>query len=90
MKQLATIIIVLFSLSAGAQKASKQEPVQPTDTVKQEQPKTLVLQGDVTAYQALLEALEKSEESHRKVEALKAWILDQLNRQIQPKEVPKK
>ena len=78
MKRILTVLAIAISLSASAQKA---------DTTK---PKALVLQGDIQAFSALMEALDKSTAPHNTIEALKTWIIGQVNPQLQTKEKAKK
>ena len=77
MKKVMLSLIVLISLSASAQKA---------DTTK---PKQLVLSGEVAAFESLLNAIEQSNAPHVQIEALKKWVLGQLQPQIQTTGKPK-
>jgi hypothetical protein len=45
-------------------------------------PKELILKGDVTAFQAMIDCVENSNEPHTKVEAVKKWAIPQLQKQI--------
>lgn len=90
MKKLLAIVLVIGSLSVQAQRVNKSKVKTDTTVILPknnlqdsiQQPKALIIQGDLTAFQALIEALDKSEDSHRKVEAIKSWIFQQLEKQL--------
>lgn len=67
MKKLLTISAAFFLLSFTAG----------------EKEKSLVVTGEVQAWQALLDCIENSNEPHVKVEAVKKWLLPQLQKQLQ-------
>jgi hypothetical protein len=66
MKKLLTILSAFFLLSFTAG----------------EKEKTLTATGDIQAWQALIDCIENSNEPHVKVEAVKKWILPQLQKQL--------
>jgi hypothetical protein len=45
-------------------------------------PKTYTVTGDLQAFQALITALDKSEAPHTLIDALKGWIVNQIDQQL--------
>jgi hypothetical protein len=70
MKKILTASIICFGLILCSYR---------TTDVK----KPLKVEGEIQAWQALIDCLDKSTESHIKVEAVKQWIIPQLQKQIQ-------
>jgi hypothetical protein len=87
MKKIIPAILILICFSTASFAQSKKAETPKADTT---QPKILVLQGDIQAYQLLVSALDKSSESHQTVEALKTWIIKQIEPQINPPAEAKK
>jgi hypothetical protein len=81
MKKTATLTIAIFAcLSLSAQnKVSDTAAMirQAMNGVKSYQ-----LEGNLQMFQALYDCVENSNEPHSKVEAVKKWLLPQLQKQI--------
>jgi hypothetical protein len=57
--------------------------------IGQEVQKELTLKGEPAAFQALLDCVENSNEPHTKVEAVKKWVIPQLQKQLQDTTIKK-
>lgn len=75
MKSILLSIAILFSVSVFAQK----------DTTKH-----ITITGNLQQMQGLLEVINLSTAPHTTVEAIKGWLIAQINKQLADKEQPKK